>query len=83
MEEDREILMKCPKCGREHQRYIYQGQITDKVAGRPDRHGKSKDTTEVHIIEVPLSACSDKPMLAHLEAKGMLGSLWARMGGNR
>ena len=80
-EEERDIIVVCPKCQHEHQRYLHQGMITDTVAGRPSRHGRTQDTETVHKIEPPLAACSDKPMLAHLEAKGLLGALWARHGG--
>ena len=79
IEEERDVLMKCPGCGREHQRYIRNGEITDSVQGRPIRHGQP-ESAEVHLIEVPASALSDEPMLRHLEAKGLLGSLWARFG---
>lgn len=75
--EDRQVLMKCPSCQHEHQRYIYQGQVTDKIAGRPPRHGK-QESDDVHVIEVPLSAFSRTPQLKALEEKGFLGSLWSR-----
>jgi hypothetical protein len=78
-EEDRKVIMQCPYCGHKHQRYFYEGKITDTIKGRPERHGVTEDTDEVHLIEVPKSAYSLTPMLRALEEKGFLGSLWSRI----
>lgn len=75
VDEQRDVIVKCPSCGHEHMRTMKDGQITGK------RHSTSKDTETVHLIEPTMSAFSKEPRLKAMESKGLLGDLWSRFAG--
>lgn len=71
-DDERDVIVICPKCKHEHRRGMKDGEITES------RHSTYHDTDRVHKIEPTLAAYSTTPVLEPLVKRGFLGSLWAR-----
>lgn len=73
LDQHKEIIMKCPKCGHEHQR-------TTASLNGSRRHGKSEATGAL-VVEPVMAAWSPTSKLAALERRGPIGDLWGRFAG--